>query len=131
MKGFAGLFWFLVPNVLCLVIFIPFAKQIRREMPFGITLSGYMAEKYQSVGVKRVYLFQLIGLSVLSRSSVLGCYCYFGGDRIFLLTIFGNQGVNYDRCYTDYFHVGCLRCLCFQWYPADRRRFPAPGIGWI
>ena len=35
-------------------------------MPFGITLSGYMAEKYQSVGVKRVYLFQLIGLSVLS-----------------------------------------------------------------
>jgi len=66
MKGFAGLFWFLVPNVLCLVIFIPFAKQIRREMPFGITLSGYMAEKYQSVGVKRVYLFQLIGLSVLS-----------------------------------------------------------------
>lgn len=65
-KGFAGLFWFLVPNVLCLVIFIPFAKRIRKEMPFGITLSGYMAEKYQSVGVKRIYLFQLIGLSVLS-----------------------------------------------------------------
>ena len=66
MKGFAGLFWFLVPNVLCLVMFIPFAKRIRKEMPSGITLSGYMAEKYQSVGVKRVYLFQLIGLSVLS-----------------------------------------------------------------
>ncbi len=66
MKGFAGLFWFLVPNVLCLIIFIPFAKQIRKEMPFGITLSGYMAEKYQSIGVKRIYLFQLIGLSVLS-----------------------------------------------------------------
>lgn len=27
MKGFAGLLWFLVPNMLCLVIFIPFAKQ--------------------------------------------------------------------------------------------------------
>ena len=25
-KGFAGLFWFLVPNVLCLILFIPFAK---------------------------------------------------------------------------------------------------------
>lgn len=31
-----------------------------------MTLSGYMKEKYQSDGVKRVYLFQLIGLSVLS-----------------------------------------------------------------
>lgn len=66
MKGFAGLFWFLIPNVLCLIIFIPFAKQIRKEMPKGMTLSSYMFEKYQSTGVKRVYLFQLISLSVLS-----------------------------------------------------------------
>lgn len=64
--GWVGLFWFLVPNALCLVIFIPFAKRIRKEMPEGMTLSGYMKEKYKSDGVKRVYLFQLIGLSVLS-----------------------------------------------------------------
>lgn len=64
--GWVGLFWFLVPNALCLVIFIPFAKGIRKEMPEGMTLSGYMKEKYKSEGVKRVYLFQLIGLSVLS-----------------------------------------------------------------
>lgn len=64
--GWVGLFWFLVPNVLCLILFIPFAKRIRREMPEGMTLSGYMKEKYQSDGVKRVYLFQLIGLAVLS-----------------------------------------------------------------
>lgn len=65
-KGFAGLFWFLVPNVLCLIIFIPFAKKIRREMPRGITLSGYMYEKYQSKSVKNVYLFQLGALAALS-----------------------------------------------------------------
>ena len=65
-SGWVGLFWFLVPNALCLVIFIPFAKKIRKEMPEGMTLSGYMKEKYRSDGVKRVYLFQLIGLSVLS-----------------------------------------------------------------
>ena len=65
-NGFVGLFWFLVPNVLCLIIFIPFAKKIRAEMPEGITLSGYMRNKYRSEGVKRVYLFQLMGLSVLS-----------------------------------------------------------------
>ena len=65
-RGFAGLFWFLVPNVLCLVLFIPFAKRIRKEMPEGITLSGYMYEKYRSRSVKDVYLFQMGTLSVLS-----------------------------------------------------------------
>ncbi len=65
-KGFAGLFWFLIPNILCLMLFIPFAKKIRREMPEGITLSGYMYEKYHSKAVRNIYLFQLCTLSVLS-----------------------------------------------------------------
>ena len=65
-KGFAGLFWFLVPNVLCLILFIPFAKKIRAEMPDGITLSGYMYQKYDSKPVKGAYLFQLGALSALS-----------------------------------------------------------------
>lgn len=65
-KGFAGLFWFLVPNVLCLIFFIPFAKRIREEMPEGITLSGYMHGKYRSETVKNIYLFQLGMLSILS-----------------------------------------------------------------
>lgn len=65
-KGFAGLFWFLVPNVLCLILFIPFAKKIREEMPEGITLSGYMYKKYRSGAVRNVYLFQLGALSALS-----------------------------------------------------------------
>ena len=67
-KGFAGLFWFLVPNVLCLVLFIPFARKIRREMPEGITLSGYMHDKYKSKGVRNAYLFQLGALSILSTA---------------------------------------------------------------
>lgn len=65
-KGFAGLFWFLVPNVLCLILFIPFARIIREEMPKGITLSGYMYEKYHSKAVRNIYLFQLGTLSALS-----------------------------------------------------------------
>ena len=65
-KGFAGLFWFLVPNVLCLIFFIPFAKRIRKEMPEGITLSGYMEDKYKSKAVRNTYLFQLAALSALS-----------------------------------------------------------------
>lgn len=66
--GIPGLFWFLVPNVLCLFLFIPFAKRIRQQMPEGITLSGYMADKYQSKKVKGVYLFQLGALSLLSTA---------------------------------------------------------------
>ena len=65
-KGFAGFFWFLVPNVLCLILFIPFAKKIREEMPEGITLSGYMYVEYDSKAVKNIYLFQLGALSALS-----------------------------------------------------------------
>ena len=65
-NGVPGLFWFLVPNVLCLLFFIPFAKRIRQQMPNGITLSGFMAEKYHSGKVKGIYLFQLTLLSVLS-----------------------------------------------------------------
>jgi Na+/proline symporter len=64
-QGTIGLFWFLAPNVLCLILFIPFAKRIREQMPRGITLSGFMGERYGS-GARRVYLFQLSALSVLS-----------------------------------------------------------------
>lgn len=64
--GIVGLFWFLIPNILCLLLFIPFAKKIRKEMPRGITLSGFMSEKYKSNKVKGVYLFQLTSLTILS-----------------------------------------------------------------
>ena len=67
-NGIAGLFWFLVPNILCLILFIPFARKIRRDMPDGITLSGYMHKKYKSEPVKRVYLFQLTALTILSTA---------------------------------------------------------------
>lgn len=65
-NGFVGLFWFLVPNVLCLILFIPFAKRIRERMPKGISLAGFMGEQYHSDKVKGIYLFQLGSLAVLS-----------------------------------------------------------------
>lgn len=67
-SGIVGLLWFLVPNVLCLFIFIPFAKKIRKEMPEGVTLSGYMGETYNSKKVRGIYQFQLGSLSVLSTA---------------------------------------------------------------
>lgn len=67
-SGIPGLFWFLVPNVLCLIFFIPFAKRMRAKYPNGITLTGYMAETYRSPKVKGVYSFQLGALAVLSTA---------------------------------------------------------------
>ena len=65
-NGLPGLFWFLVPNVACLIMFVPFAKRIRNKMPDGVTLSDYMASTYHSEKVRGVYLGQLSLLSVLS-----------------------------------------------------------------
>lgn len=67
-NGAPGLFWFLVPNILCLILFIPFAKLIRKRMPDGITLSGFMGKTYKSESVKKIYLLQLSILSVLSTA---------------------------------------------------------------
>lgn len=68
LNGWPGLFWFLAPNVLCLLLFIPFARRIRNQMPQGITLSAYMAQKYQSKAVHGIYLLALVALSVLSTA---------------------------------------------------------------
>lgn len=67
-SGIPGIFWFLVPNVLCLILFIPFAKRMRARYPEGITLTGFMTETYHSAKVKGVYSFQLGALAVLSTA---------------------------------------------------------------
>lgn len=67
-SGVPGLFWFLVPNILCLLIFTPFAKRIREQMPEGITLSGYIGDRYKSKPAKRVYEIQLGVLAILSTA---------------------------------------------------------------
>lgn len=81
-NGMPGLFWFLVPNVICLLIFIPFAKRIRAQMPQGITLSGYMGDKYKSKKVRGIYLTQLGGLAVLST----GVQLLAGGKILSMVT---------------------------------------------
>lgn len=67
-NGWPGLFWFLVPNVICLLAFVPFGKKMRKQAPEGITLSGYMRERHQSKSVHAVYFFELATLSVLSSA---------------------------------------------------------------
>jgi Na+/proline symporter len=64
-QGWVGLFWFLVPNVLCLILFAAFAQKIRNLFPEGFTLSGYMRERH-SKRVQNLYLLALAGLATCS-----------------------------------------------------------------
>jgi urea-proton symporter len=62
-QGIVGVFWFTVPNIATIVLFGYFAANIRKKMPFGFTLSGFIREKYSS-RTQSVYIFQLLGLSI-------------------------------------------------------------------
>jgi urea-proton symporter len=64
-QGIVGLFWFTVPNVLCLIVFAYFAVIIRNKVPLGYTLSGYMKELYGH-RVHNAYLFQSLSLLTCS-----------------------------------------------------------------
>lgn len=66
LEGWVGLFWFVVPNILCLIIFSEFAHRLRDRMPMGYTLSGYMRHKFNSARLQGVYAFELIALAICS-----------------------------------------------------------------
>jgi Na+/proline symporter len=64
-QGWVGLFWFVIPNVSCLVLFSFFAAKLRDRFPSGFTLSGYMRNHY-SERVQGIYLVAFVGLATCS-----------------------------------------------------------------
>ncbi|MCB0322515.1 MAG: hypothetical protein KDD69_03045 [Bdellovibrionales bacterium] len=46
--GFSGLFWFVVPNMLALMLFGPFAQLVRARIPFGYSYLGYIRHRDRS-----------------------------------------------------------------------------------
>jgi len=64
-QGITGLFWFTVPNVLCLIVFGRFAVILRQKLPNGFTLSGYMKTRFSS-RVQNLYILELTGLAICS-----------------------------------------------------------------
>lgn len=63
--GFAGVFWFVVPNVLTLVLFAFFAKKMRHLRPNGWTFSDYIREKYSN-RAHNMFLIESFGLQTCS-----------------------------------------------------------------
>lgn len=63
LQGFVGVFWFAVPNILCLILFSYFIKKIIDQYPEGFTISEYIKEKL-SHRVQFLYWIGLIGISI-------------------------------------------------------------------
>lgn len=63
--GFAGVFWFVVPNVLTLILFAFFARRMRALRPEGWTFSDYIREKYSN-RAHNMFLVESFGLQICS-----------------------------------------------------------------
>lgn len=66
-QGFAGVFWFVVPNVLTLVLFAFFAREMRNLRPDGWTFSDYIREKYSN-RAHNMFLVESFGLQTCSMA---------------------------------------------------------------
>jgi urea-proton symporter len=64
-QGTSGLFWFVMPNFLSLIVFSPLALQIRKKLPQGYTLPELMRLRHGQ-GVHALYIAQFLGLQVCS-----------------------------------------------------------------
>lgn len=146
-QGWVGLFWFTVPNILCLVFFSSYAVKIRDRFPTGLTLSGYMNTVY-SPRVKRVYLTQLTGLAVFSSAVQLLAGAtvlhLITGFPFWLLTfILCAIGYSYSRysgiranVVTDALQLGIILLVCtvcVPWSVSQQGGFSAvlSGLGGI
>lgn len=66
-QGFAGLFWFVVPNVLTLLMFGFFAKKMRDRKPNGWTFSYCVREQYSDRS-HTLYLVENVVLQICSMA---------------------------------------------------------------
>lgn len=64
-SGWVGVFWFIVPNVLTLVIFAFFASWMREKHPNGWTFSDYIRLNFSN-RTHNLYLVESFGLQILS-----------------------------------------------------------------
>jgi Na+/proline symporter len=61
--GTSGLIWFVVPNGLAVIVMVPFALRLRRQMPAGYTIVEFIRERFQNTPATTVMLVaMLLGL---------------------------------------------------------------------
>src|SRR5689334_2278195 len=61
--GTSGLVWFVVPNGLAVMLMVPFAVRLRRQMPAGYTIVEFIRERFQNKPATTIALIaMLLGL---------------------------------------------------------------------
>jgi urea-proton symporter len=61
--GVSGLIWFVVPNGLAVMVMVPFALRLRRQMPAGYTIVEFIRERFQNKPATTIALIaMLLGL---------------------------------------------------------------------
>jgi urea-proton symporter len=61
--GTSGLIWFVVPNGLAVMVMVPFAVRLRRQMPEGYTIVEFIRERFQNKPATTIALIaMLLGL---------------------------------------------------------------------
>ncbi len=98
--GLWGFFWFFVPNIITLLLFIPFAKKIKSLVPNGVSIVDYIEKKYGDKNAK-LYKFTLKSVAYLSTSVQLlagaslmvsivggGAWAFFGFTIMLSLIVF-------------------------------------------
>ncbi|WP_422741915.1 sodium:solute symporter family protein [Mycobacterium sp. WMMD1722] len=61
--GTSGLIWFVVPNGLAVMVMVPFALRLRRQMPAGYTIVEFIRERFQNKPATAIALVaMLLGL---------------------------------------------------------------------
>lgn len=61
--GTSGLIWFVVPNGLAVMLMVPFAIRLRRQMPAGYTIVEFIRERFQNKPATTIALVaMLLGL---------------------------------------------------------------------
>lgn len=96
-KGWAGLSWFLIPNMAALGIWAWWTKIVNNKMPNGYTLSSYMREHYDSNRVAALYqalalMLALAGV-VVNLTAITKLLTVLGVSYIPILTAILGLGV--------------------------------------
>ncbi len=80
-SGLAGLFWFVVPNMVAVTLFAFIAPIIRKKLPYGYTLPQWIRIKLKSEKVHKMYLFPFFFYQLMAVTVQL----YAGGNLLALL----------------------------------------------
>ena len=81
-KGLPGIFWFTLPNIIALGLFVFLAPKIRKKLPMGYTLPQWIKHRLKSEKVHKIYLFPYFFYQLMAVTVQL----FAGGSLVSLLT---------------------------------------------